>query len=326
MRAADAVAVATGAVLDRWSGVPGFRGAFLAGSVTDLAPDDEVPGTSDVDVTVVLAGTDGGREKQQVGGVVVETTLLDVGEVVDPDEVARTHWLAPSFRGGYLLADPRGILRRLEDHVAPRFAEPDAVLARVDHVLETVRRRLVVPVPGASWADAVLAWVFPISLPTQAPLVATLRTPTVRRRYAAAGQVLDPATSAWLVGLLVPEDPGPGAVRAALGDLATSWPPGGIHAAGLSFAADLTAGARTTALQGGADLVDAGLHREAVFWTVVSAARCTVARRPGDDGPFAEMVSALTGLRGAPDLAERRDRCLAGLPALREVCADLVSR
>ncbi|MCO7220696.1 hypothetical protein [Klenkia sp. PcliD-1-E] len=326
MRAAEAVAAAADAVLDRWSGDPALRGAFLAGSVTDLEPDDEVPATSDIDVTVVLVGTTGGRRKVRIGELVVETTLLDVAELADEERVARTHWLAPSFRGGFVLADPTGAPRRLEDRIAPGFTAPDAVLGRVDDVLQLVRHRLATAGPADSWAAAVLGWVFPISLPTQAPLVAALRTPTVRRRYAAAREVLDAGTHEWLTGLLVPHDPGPAAVRAALGDLAAAWPADGVDDADLPFAADLSAWARAVALRGGAELVDAGLHREAVFWTVVSAARCAVALGRGDGAPFADLAAGLTGVRDSADLAARRDRCLAGLPALRQACVDLISR
>lgn len=75
-------------------------------------------------------------------------------------------------------------------------------------------------------------------------------------------------------------------------------------------------------------MVDAGDHREAVFWVIATWARCravAAAALPGqsgpglDDGPavFDAAVHELTGIAGPADLTERSGAVLGALAGLR---------
>ena len=93
------------------------------------------------------------------------------------DVVARTHFFAPSFRGGQVIADPTVRLRHLGAHISPRSGRPDAVGERIEHVLTRVTRRLSSLDPQAPRHERVIARLLSASLPPRAPLVARLQTP-----------------------------------------------------------------------------------------------------------------------------------------------------
>jgi hypothetical protein len=122
------------------AGAAGFRGAFLTGSTLELPRDTELPLGSDVDVMVLV---DEGEPPPKLGkrlwrDVLVEVTFLPSAAVAEPDAVLADARLAPSFRTGAVLADPTGHLRRLEAHVAPRFAEPRWVWRRCAQTLRRI--------------------------------------------------------------------------------------------------------------------------------------------------------------------------------------------
>jgi len=118
------------------------------------------------------------------------------------DVVALAYFLAPSLRGGQVIADPTGQLRHLEAHISPRFEQPDAVGERIEDGLTRVTRRLSSLDPQAPWHEQVIAWSSPASLPTRVPLVAFLQTPTARRRSVAARAVLTQVGALAAAGLV----------------------------------------------------------------------------------------------------------------------------
>jgi hypothetical protein len=207
---------------------PAFRGAFLTGSLTALPADAPLPRTSDVDVTVVIAEQPAGpprerrKGKRLVDGLLLDVSYLDEGALADPTRVAASFVYAPSFRGGQVLADPTAQLARLEAAIAPGFATPAAVRARTADVHRRIRARLSALNPRAAWADLVLTWLFPTSLPAVAALVAALRTPTVRLRYLRAREVVAPAEYERLLALLGCADVAPRLVERHL-DVVTTW-------------------------------------------------------------------------------------------------------
>ncbi|SCD94852.1 hypothetical protein GA0115246_108336 [Streptomyces sp. SolWspMP-sol7th] len=97
------------------------------------------------------------------------------------------------------------------------------------------------------------------------------------------------------------------------------------------YAADLRPGARPVAVEGSADLVERGLHREAVFWIVATLARCHTVLSA--DAPAAHRrllpgfrdVLADLGLFAYADLRARGERTAAALlPRVEEAAARLV--
>ena len=111
-----------------WVRANGGAAAFLTGSTLGRADDDELPPDSDLDV-IVVTNDPAELGKVKIGKLVHEGVRLDVSYLAataleDPDAVARTHFLAPSFAtGGAILVDD-GRLRTLAEHIGPRFADP----------------------------------------------------------------------------------------------------------------------------------------------------------------------------------------------------------
>lgn len=213
-----------------------FRGAFLTGSTIALPAGAQLPATSDVDVTVVVAepypprsgppspaGDDPSaaaslssqqalsprprQGKRLFDGVLVDVSYLAESALADPAQVAASFVYAPSFRGGHVLADPTGHLTRLEAAIAPGFASAAATRRRTDDVRTRIRARLAALDLAAldlaaSWADLVLGWAFPTSLTAVVALVAALRPPTVRLRYLRARELLAPSAYERLLATL----------------------------------------------------------------------------------------------------------------------------
>lgn len=339
MLASRAREVAYDFVQQVWADEAGYAGAFFAGSITELPAEAQLPSSSDVDVSVVWERDERPRTKpgkRRVDDLLLEITILTASDLSDPDRVAGTYYLAPSFRGGQLIDDPTGHLGRLERYIAQSYAHPDAVMRRVDHVLDLILQRLEALDGSASWHRQVSAWMFPTSLTTQIPLVAALQTPTVRRRYLAARKVLDEAEQPLIYQQLLTHlgcaDVDSETVQAHLDaltstyDLATT-----LARTPFFFSTDVSHDARPVAIEGSQQLINEGNHREAVFWIVATFARCLsvlAADAPsvlaeGHASAFRSCTRDLLGLEDESDLIERRLDCMNSLPMLRDTAAQI---
>ncbi|MGW2156337.1 hypothetical protein [Nonomuraea sp. NPDC001699] len=309
-------------VLDEGVGLPGFEGAFLTGSALWAAPGTELGPTSDVDVMVV-ADPPPAIGKFRYEGVLLEVS--GIARVGTTHEVLSDYHLAGSFHLPSVLADPTGRLAEIQRLVARDFAERPWIIARCTQAMDRVRGWINSMDENAPVPEQVAAWLFGTGVTTHVLLVAGLRNPTVRRRYAAVRDLLaGHGRLDWhehLLDLL-------GCARmtververhlAALEKVfdATS----GLRAPSYRFTSDITPEARAVAIDGSRELVDAGLHREAVFWLVATYARCLDKRAaagapPGYEEGFQELLADL----GAATFADRRrrgDHVLAALPSL----------
>ncbi|GAA5115764.1 hypothetical protein [Pseudonocardia adelaidensis] len=316
---------------------PGFRGAYLAGSTADRPADAVQPPWSDVDVTVVVAGTAPPKPgKIRHHGALLDVSYLPEELLADPDRVAATHYLAPSFAGpdGVLL-DPTGLLGRLRAAIAPTYDSPGARRRRVADVLTAIRMRLSAIDAAARWPQQVQAWLFPSTLGTVAALVAAGERPTVRLRFRRARDVLHdrPGGYARMLELLGCAGVDAGVVVRhldRLGDLFDEA--AAVGSTPFPFSSDISAEARPIAIDGSRALVDAGDHREAVFWIVATFARCQQVldadappeRSRAAERAFRDALAELTGVRGPDDLRARSSATVALLPELEDVAATIV--
>ncbi|MHA6619004.1 hypothetical protein [Pseudonocardia sp. DLS-67] len=315
---------------------PWFRGAYLAGSAVDRPAEAEQPPWSDVDVTVVAGPAAPPKPgKIRHAGALLDVSYLPEELLADPDRVAATHYLAPSFAGpDGILLDPTGLLARLRAAIAPAYGSPAAVRRRVGDVVTAIRMRLSALDDTASWAQQVQAWLFPSTLVTVAVLVAAAQRPTVRLRFLRARDVLHdrPAGYARMLDLL-----GCAGVDAAvvvrhldrLGEVFDEA--AAVGRTPFFFSSDISAEARPIAIDGSRALVDAGDHREAVFWVVATFARCQQIldadappeRARAGEGAFRAALAELTGVRGPDDLRARSAATIALLPELEDVAATI---
>jgi hypothetical protein len=97
------------------------------------------------------------------------------------------------------------------------------------------------------------------------------------------------------------------------------------------FRSDISAAARSIAIDGRRELIRDGNHREAVFWIVATFSRAHAIlavdapdlhteHLPAFDSFLAEL-----GIHSTGDLRDRRERAIAFLPQLRNIAESIIS-
>lgn len=277
----DAKAVARRWVLAEAAKAPGFCGAFFHGSTNWLAGDAVLAATSDLDLMVVLADPE---PPNKPGKLVFEHIVLDVSyisrdQLRSAGDVLGVSHLAGSFRTPSIIADPTGRLAPLQQAVAAEYARRRWVRKRCEHASGKILHNLRGLDEAAPFHDGAVAWLFATGVTTHVLLVAGLRNPTVRRRYAAVRQLLvdyrQPDFYIALLELLGCAGMDRQRVEKhldALGevfDVAKT-----LIKTPFAFAADISELGRPIAIDGSRELIERGLHREAVFWIVATYSRC----------------------------------------------------
>ncbi|WP_319461318.1 hypothetical protein [Micromonospora sp. RTP1Z1] len=325
MNLGEARAVAVDWVREHARREPGVRGAFFSGSTVGLPEDVVLPASSDVDVLLVRDEPAAKVGKFRHRGVLLEVSTLTWEDLGSPEGVLGSWVFAPCFRTDTVILDPAGRLAAMRDRVAAGFADPVWVRRRCAGVRARVEDGLRVLDATAPLHEQVLAWLFPTSVVAVLPVVAALRNPTVRRRYVLAGEVLAAhglgERYPELLALLDGGGVGPERVRGHLAGLAATFDEAArVARTRFAFSADISAAARPVVVDGSAELIGAGAHREAMFWIVATYARChailaadaperEVALRPAFDAAVADL-----GVASAPRRRRRADEVLASLP------------
>lgn len=317
-----------------------FLGAYFSGSIVGMDDDAELPESSDVDVMVVLAldAPPPKPGKFRCRDVLLEVTFLPWDALSSPEEVLASHHLGHSLRVDTVIADPSGRIRPLQEQVAAYFADREWVIRRCENVLGRIERGLRGIDAGAPFYNRITQWLFPTGIMTHVILLAALQNPTVRRRYAAArdvlleyghgdfyqrlldllgcGQMTPTRAEEHLHGLMKTFD-------AAAAVAKTPFP----------FSSDITALARPIAIDGSRRLIREGFHREAVFWMAATYARChqiLAADAPPETARIhMTAFKALTddlGITSVDDMTDRSHQALAFLPDLRAVTEDILRR
>lgn len=339
MNANHARAVARAWVSSEAVRLPGYRGALWHGSILTMPDDAELAPSSDLDIVVVV---DDPAAQPPLGKIVREGVLLDVSfvgrdEIRDIDALLANHSLAPTFRSPALLDDPSGALAAITDRVRSAFATRASVERRVASATARLERNLGSLSPDRTFPDNVMAWLFGTGITTHVLLVAGLRNPTVRKRYLATRDLLDDVgmTEVYpeLLELLGCRDWTAAEATRHLDALSEAFDVAGeVIRTPVFFANDLSQVARPIAIGGSRELIDAGDHREAVFWIVATWCRCMIVFH--NDAPelrerfepgFRATVAAL-GIETFDDLQRRGDEVLAYLPRLKAVATSIMDR
>lgn len=320
----------------RW---PGYAGAFVHGSANWLAEDADLPPTSDLDVMVVIGGPlpQNRPGKFLYQGVLLEGSFLSREELRSTEQVLGRYHLAGSFHRPSVIDDPTGELTALNIAVAREYARRMWVERRCADAMARIERNLRGVPTAPIWPDQVMAWLFASGITCHVVLVAGLRNPTVRLRYAAAQDLLhgygrddDYLRLLTLLGCAELDatqvsghvDALERVLEAASAALRSPYP----------YAADLSADARPVAIEGSRALVAAGLHREAMFWIVATYSRClNVLWR---DAPISaretylpdyQRLLADLGITSPTDLARRCAALEAFLPDLWQLALEIIN-
>jgi hypothetical protein len=334
----QAVAVARQWVADVGRSTPGFAGAYMGGSASDLASDAPFPSTSDLDVYLVVEDAERvpKRGKFVYEGVLLEASLIARQALRSPEAVLGHYHLAGGLVQPGILADPTGMLTALHEAVARDFAKRCWVRQRCEHAMSTMRSYAQSLAAAAPIHDQVTTCVFAAGVMTHVLLVAGLRNPTIRKRYAAVRKLLESygqmACYEPLLALLGCAAMGRQQVEQHL--MATTQV---FDAARLAiktpyrFAADISDAGRPVAIDGSRELIERGLHREAVFWIAATYSRCrTILTADAPellvqfDPGYQELLTDL----GIATFLDRQARCRAieaYLPQLWQVAEEIMA-
>jgi hypothetical protein len=338
MRAGPAREIAREWVMEHATGLPGFAGAYLAGSVNAMPDDATLPATSDVDITVVLGESNppGKPGKFLYREVLLEVTYMSGDALRSPEQVLGHYHLAGGFRRPSIIADPSGHLTALQAAVERDFASRRWVEARCEQARDTVISRVRSLDASASFPDQVMGWLFAAGGMPHVLLVAGLRNPTVRRRYEAARDLLVDSGHATHYRELL-ELLGCAAIsreRVAhhldvLAEVFDATAP--VVRSPFFFAADITASARPVAIDGSREMIARGNHREAIFWMVATWSRCMQvlhADAPSMaslwDPGYRELLGDL-GIGSIADLQRRGEEIRAALPRTWDIARAIMA-
>lgn len=311
--------------------LPGFRGAWLAGSVNWLPDAAELPPWSDVDVMCVLEGGPSTKlGKLRSNGVLLEISHVDPHTVRSADALLANYRVVASFASGHILADPTGHLATVQRSVQAEFPLRERIIQRIDEAQQLLTNGVPAVDPAKSLAEQVM-WVFPAGIITHLPLVAALQNPTVRRRYETSRALLERHGQLDLHERIL-EATGYGDLSRAdveqhyrgmvdVFDAASNGP-----ATPFFFASDISAGARAIAVDGTWDLISRGLHRESMFWIIATWARAMVIMNTQYSGTIPSQYDSMFrtlldtwGIHSRADLQRQGNRILALVPEVREL-------
>jgi hypothetical protein len=337
MTAGAARAIAQDWVQAHADDIPGFVGAYTAGSTNDLLDDAVMSSTSDIDVMVVLdvrtvppkAG------KFSFRGVLLEVTYLALDDVRTAEHVLSHYHLAAGLHSAVVLADVTGLVTALQAAVAASFGDPPWVRRRCEMARDTVIARLDACESATSIPERAMSWLFAAGGVPHILLVAGLRNPTVRRRYEAADELLQvyghAALFPDLLGQFGARDLTAAQVAHHLDVLEDVFDAARkVARSPFPFAADISADARALAIDGSREMIARGRHREAMFWIVATFTRCQMILY--EDAPEGEKMRwnsaydallADLGVGSSGEMQRSADRIRASLPPVWKVAEDI---
>ena len=339
MKARQAREVARRWVVEEASALPGFCGAYTAGSTNWLADDTELPGTSDLDIMVVLEGQkqSGTRGKFLYHDVVLEASYLSNDRLQSPERVLGDYHLAPSLRTTKVLVDRSGHLTEVLAAVTRDYAKRRWVRQRCLNARDKVLQYCGSVNQGAELYDAVIASLFAAGITTHVLLAAGLSNPTVRSRYVAVRKLLTQyghiEFHERLLELLGSARLTQGQASRHLTALTEIFDAAKkIIKTPFPFATDVSDISREMAIDASYELIEKGCHREAMFWIGVTHSRCQKvlssdapeALKPSFQDDYQELIDDL----GVPTSAAVRRRCDEIEQLLPRVCfvADDIAR
>jgi hypothetical protein len=338
VRVSDAKAIAREWVFEEATSLPGFCGAYFTGSINWYADDAILPASSDLDLVLVFESESQVRERAKFlrHGVLIEATRFSVDQLRSPERVLRDCHLASAFRSPSIILDPTRHLTALQSAVSRDFANRYWVRQRC----EDVRRRIVDMLDRLPQApglyEQVVGWLFPTGQTTHMLLLAGLRNPTVRKRYVAVRELLIEYGQfelyEELLELLGCARMDRARVEHHLGSVVAAFDAAKtVMKSPFPFGADLTDKSRPIAIGGSQELIEAGLHREAVFWLVATYARCEKVLSTDAPGMAQEFEGAYRdllldlGIGSVADMERQADRVRSMLGRVGHVSEAIIA-
>jgi hypothetical protein len=335
----EAKAIARRWVLEEGCRTPGFRAAYFAGSAAWAADDAPAPATSDLDVNLVFEGDTAPPKlgKFVHRGVLLEANSFSTAQLGTPEQVLGHYHLAGGLRRPEIILDPTGWLTALQEAVGREFAKRHWVRRRCEHAADAVRSYAGALREEMPLHDQVTVCSFAAGVHTHVLLVAGLENPTVRKRYAAARDLLaahgrpdfheELLAVAGCAGMTRQRaERHLDAVTAAFDAAKTAFK------TPYRFGSDISDAARPISIDGSREMIERGDHREAVFWLVATYARCRTilsvdappAIQERHEPAFRALIADI-GLASFADRQRRAEQVLAFLPRVWAVAEEILA-
>jgi hypothetical protein len=299
--------------------IPGFSGAHLMGSILTMPHNASFPPYRDVDINIVVddAAHTTATYDVAAGGLMLEYSTVSIAHYRSPEDVLANPELAANLAVDGILADPHGVLAPLHQAVAAQYAQRRWVLARCTYEKQVVVQALE-GLRGAATPSEALWMLSNIALFLSGLLAeASLRPPTHRRCLVLLRDVLHAAgrrdlheATLQLLGWahLRRQD-----VEAYLRDCALAFDCAvAVTRTPVPFQVKFQSHIRPYIIAGAQEMIDAGYHREAMFWisgfllfaNAAIQADASAAKKPYFQARLDRLVAEM-GLTAPADAAAR---------------------
>jgi len=319
--------------------LPGFTGAFIAGSTNWLPDDAPLPATSDVDVKIVLEDTHQKvrYQKQLYQGVLIEASFMSSDQIQSPDLILGNYFLAYHFTTPNIILDPSGQLAKIQAVVSKEFTRRKWVRKRCEHAQNTALNSLEWLKQSQPFHDQVFNWFYPTSGSNHVLLVAGLQNPTVRRMYAATRDLLAAYNllpfHETLLTQLGSVDLDRAQVEAHLATTIELFEAAkAVIKTPFFGSSDISDDGRSVAIDSPQNLIERGYHREAMFGIIVTHTECQKALY--NDAPvslqekfepaYQQLLSDL-GITSSDTLQQRHAQVRDYFPRVWEVAEGIMA-
>ncbi len=322
--------------------IPGFSGAFLHGSINQLADDMVWPASSDVDIALVVTGVDSGqqdRHRTTYKGLLLDPSFKNMDELQSAEQVLGTYYLACHFvTPTSILADPTGHLTRLQPKVAASYTKRRWIRQRCEQakqLAESSNRDMIGPNPCE---ERHIYLLLTLIYSAQILALADLRNPTFRKSLVSAQEILTVGGQAGLHEALLK----------LLGNANMSRTEAAEHCQELTEAFDravmllrtpcwddymVTAISRPNFIDSSWELINSGFHREAMIWMLLIRTVCqrvfendaSANEKAAFRVRYGNMLHAL-GLNSLLDFQQRAKQVRMVLPEVMRKAEIMMSR
>jgi len=323
-------------VIEEGTKIPGFSGAFIAGSITLLQDDDVLAPSSDVDLFLIVSDP----PPIKIGKFIYQNVLLE-GSYVSEDQFQAADLMlgsevASSFKAAIILSDSSGRLSKLQAQVSKDCAKRKWVRKRCEVARGSVLATLNALNASEPFHDQVNYWLGGAWQTANVLLMAGLKMPTVRKKYLATRELLaeynrldfyedllEMAGFGWMSRTDVERHL---AEVTEVFDVVKT-----IKKTPYRFASDVSDVGRAIAIDGSREFIERGYHQEAMFYLVRTYCRCQhvllydapLEIRDRYDAIFRGLLGDF-GIVSFADLQLRFDQAREFLPRVWEVAEDIM--
>lgn len=294
MRVDEAVEIAGEWVREHGSRLPGFVGAHLAGSISQLPRDAILLDPTDIDIFCVMEdGKEFSQRKFLFHGALMETVARNVKEYSSAEELLSSPYGAHHLAADSVLADPKGLLTRLNQRVKVEFPERRWVRARSTNARSIVQQTLDRMGEATSLNNGLMELLWLVLHLCGFIVVSSRGMPTVRKCLVRAREALQ-ATGQPALAIDLLRVAGSSHMSQDQAQLCLDrWVPAfdralEVFQTRFAFDFNICPYARSYMIDGAQQMIDAGDHREAIF--VIAAMHSFVNKALQNDAPVTERA------------------------------------